>query len=81
MNEAQDLSAVQELVKSNPVLKSYLLHRLGNIACALNGYLDLMDKPDTTEAQKEKYLANARLSSDRIFTFLVECGIEQEWRR
>lgn len=79
--EAEDLKAVQDLVSANPILCSFFLHRLGNLIGPIQNYAEMLEMPDTTEAQRQKYVANIKLSSARAFKFLRECNINHEFKR
>lgn len=71
--DKQDMLAVQRLVKQFPVIKAFMLHRMGNLMQRVQGYINLMEMPEKTAAQKEKYIANALLECGNVMKFLREC--------
>lgn len=79
--DSKDLAAVQKLVNENPVLSSFFLHKLGNILTPTKNYADLLDQPNVTEPQRQKYVANIKQSVERVFEFLRECNIDHEFKR
>lgn len=81
MSEQDEMEQVQRLVTEHPIIKSFLLHRLSNILMPVGNYADLIDHPDTTEAQRQKYCANIKACSERAFQFLRDCGVDHEFKR
>lgn len=79
--DREDLAAVQELVKKNPVLSAFFLHKLGNLLGPVQSYAELIDRPTTTEAQRQKYVVNIQQCVTRVYNFLRECNIDYEYKK
>lgn len=71
--DKQNMIAVQRLVQQFPVLKAHMLHRLGNLMQGAQGYVSLLERPTITEAERQKYIANALLGCQNVMAFLREC--------